>query len=176
MSKGNVVSRNDPAAAGDRRAGAASPPLARPMLFPGGVQPSDLTRRPRVLVAEDDAEMRRLVADALRKDGYDIVEESDGGRLLVRIAAIYSFRRTSDPVDLIVSDVRMPVCSGLDILKGLRDAHWQTPVILMTAFGDAETRARAESLGAHLFDKPFTMQALRAKVRELLDTQAGKES
>lgn len=115
--------------------------------------------------------MRRLVADALRKDGYEIVEESDGGRLLVRIAAIYSFEGTSDPFDLIVSDIRMPVCSGLDILKGLRDAHWTTPVVLMTAFGDDETRQRATALDALLFDKPFTMQSLRARVRELLHPQ-----
>jgi DNA-binding response OmpR family regulator len=128
--------------------------------------------RPRVLVAEDDAEMRRLVADALRKDGYEIIEETDGGRLLVRIAAIYSFAGTADPFDLIVSDVRMPVCSGLDILKGLRDAHWDTPVVLMTAFGDDETRARASALGALLFDKPFTMQALRATVRMLLASRS----
>jgi DNA-binding response OmpR family regulator len=138
--------------------------------MPSGSISSDapVGHRVRVLVAEDDPEMRRLVADALRKDGYEIVEEPDGGRLLVRIAAIYSFDRTSDPFDLIVSDVRMPVCSGLDILQGLRDAHWKTPVVLMTAFGDDETRARASKLGASLFDKPFTMQALRAKVRELL--------
>jgi DNA-binding response OmpR family regulator len=125
--------------------------------------------RPRVLVAEDDPEMRRLVADALRKDGYEVIEEPDGGRLLVRIAAIYAFRSTADPFDLIVSDIRMPVCSGLDILKGLRDAHWHTPVILMTAFGDDETRARAEKLGALLFDKPFALAALRSTVRRLLE-------
>jgi DNA-binding response OmpR family regulator len=135
---------------------------------PSSTTPAAATRRARVLVAEDDPEMRRLVADALRKDGYETVEEPDGGRLLVRIAAIYSFESTSDPFDLIVSDVRMPVCSGLDILKGLRDAHWHTPFILMTAFGDDETRARASKLGACLFDKPFTMQSLRAKARELL--------
>jgi DNA-binding response OmpR family regulator len=124
--------------------------------------------RARVLVADDDTEMRRLVAESLRKDDYDVVEEVDGGRLLVRIAAIYAFERTVDPFDLIVSDNRMPVCSGLDIVKGLRDAHWTTPVILMTAFGDDETRQRAEALGAMLFDKPFQMGALRAVVRSLL--------
>ena len=124
--------------------------------------------RPRVLVADDDAEMRRMVAETLRRDAYEVVEEPDGGRLLVRIAAIYSFERTVDPFDLIVSDIRMPVCSGLDIVKGLREAHWTTPVILMTAFGDDETRARAETLGALLFDKPFQMGALRAVVRTLL--------
>jgi DNA-binding response OmpR family regulator len=136
--------------------------------MPSKAPPRDASRPPRVLVADDDAEMRRLVGDSLRKDGYDIVEETDGGRLLVRIAAIYTFEGTVDPVDLIVSDIRMPVCTGLDILKGLRDAHWLTPVILMTAFGDDDVRARATRLGAVLFDKPFQMADLRSKVRELL--------
>jgi DNA-binding response OmpR family regulator len=129
---------------------------------------ASVSPRSRVLVADDDTEMRRLVAETLRKDDYEVVEESDGGRLLVRIAAIYAFERTIDPFDLIVSDIRMPVCSGLDILKGLRDAHWKTPVILMTAFGDEETKLRAESLGALLFDKPFQMNTLRLVVRSLL--------
>ena len=112
--------------------------------------------------------MRRVVAESLRKDGHEVVEEADGGRLLVRVAAIYSFDSTSDPVDLIVSDIRMPVCSGLDILKGLRAARWATPVILMTAFGDDETRLRANRLGAVLVDKPFQMSALREMVKGLL--------
>jgi DNA-binding response OmpR family regulator len=125
-----------------------------------------------VLVADDDTEMRHLVAESLRKDDYEVVEEPDGGRLLVRIAAIYNFQGTVDPFDLIVSDVRMPVCSGLDIVQGLRDAHWSTPVILMTAFGDEQTRLRAEQLGATLFDKPFRMSALRAVVRALIEGEA----
>jgi DNA-binding response OmpR family regulator len=129
--------------------------------------------RRRVLVADDDAEMRRLVVESLRKDDYEVIEEVDGGRMLVRIAAVYTFGRTVNPFDIIVSDIRMPVCGGLDIVKGLRDAHWTTPVILMTAFGDDETRARAEKLGALLLDKPFQMSALRVLVRALL--QVGRQ-
>jgi DNA-binding response OmpR family regulator len=128
--------------------------------------------RPRVLVADDDTEMRRLVAESLRRDGYEVIEEGDGGGLMVRVAAIRSFDRTVDPFDLIVSDVRMPVCSGLDIVKGLREAHCTAPVILMTAFGDDETRAQAEALDAVLFDKPFQLGALRAVVRTLLADHA----
>lgn len=124
--------------------------------------------RPRVLVADDDAEMRHLVAETLRKDDYEVVEEPDGGRLLVRLAAIRAFDKTVDPFDLIVSDIRMPVCSGLAIVKGMRQVRCNTPVILMTAFGDDETRALAEKLGAQLFDKPFQMGALRAMARKLL--------
>jgi DNA-binding response OmpR family regulator len=122
--------------------------------------------RPIVLVAEDDHEMRRLVADALRRDGYDVDELADGGRLLVRIAL---GRAEPDlAVALIVSDIRMPGCSGLDVLQGLRDEDWRMPVILMTAFGDDEVRERATGLGATLFDKPFALGDLRAAVRALL--------
>jgi DNA-binding response OmpR family regulator len=127
-----------------------------------------VSRRPRILVADDDAEFRELLAGALRDDDYDVIEESDGGRLLVRVAASYTPGAT--PIDLIVSDVCMPVCSGLNILKGLRKANWSTPVILMTAFGDGDLRASAAHLGAVLFEKPFDACALKDKVRELLLT------
>jgi CheY-like chemotaxis protein len=122
----------------------------------------------RVLLAEDDGEMRRVVADALRGDGYDVVELADGGRLLVDIAARLKTGIGGDSLDLIVSDIRMPICSGLQILSALRDAHWRTPVILMTAFGDEATRKQAESLSAVLFDKPFDLDDLRTAVANLL--------
>ncbi|HEY5243896.1 MAG TPA: response regulator [Polyangiaceae bacterium] len=122
----------------------------------------------RILLAEDDADMRSVVADALRGDGYDVVELADGGRLLVNIAARLKDGTAGDSLDLIVSDIRMPICSGLQILSALRDAHWHTPVILMTAFGDDATRRHAESLSAVLFDKPFDLDDLRTAVANLL--------
>ena len=134
--------------------------LRRPSRQPG--------RAPRVLIADDDPEMRRMVSDTLKKDGYDTVEEPDGGRLLVRVAALYGQRGTVEPIDLIVTDVRMPVCTGIDIVKGMRDAHWSTPVILMTAFVDDETQRRANQLGATLFSKPFRLADLRQTVKEML--------
>jgi CheY-like chemotaxis protein len=122
----------------------------------------------RVLVAEDDVEMRRVVVDALRDDGYDVVELADGGRLLVDIADRMKAETAGASVDLIVSDIRMPICTGLQILEVLRQSHWHTPVILMTAFGDDATRKRAESLMAVLFDKPFDVDDLRTAVAHLL--------
>jgi DNA-binding response OmpR family regulator len=123
---------------------------------------------PRVLVAEDDDEMRRLVVEALRKDGYDVVAVNDGGRLLVALAHGFVDREGADLADLVVSDVRMPVCTGMQILEQLRAAHWHVPVILMTAFGDAATREHARTLGALLFDKPFDLDDLRTAVASLL--------
>jgi DNA-binding response OmpR family regulator len=123
---------------------------------------------PRVLVAEDDADMRRLVTEALLKDGYDVSCVSDGGRLLVTLAQEFAERGGTDLADLIVSDIRMPICTGMQILEQLRAAHWRIPVILMTAFGDAATRLHAQTLGAVIFDKPFDLDDLRTAAASLL--------
>lgn len=128
---------------------------------------SALRDRPaRILVAEDDVEMRRLVIESLKRDGYDLVDITDGGQLLVRLTV--SLWTRANPIDLVITDIRMPVCSGLEIAKSLRDAKWTMPILIMTAFGDAETRAQAKSLGAVLIDKPFKMKTLRSLVRALL--------
>jgi DNA-binding response OmpR family regulator len=123
---------------------------------------------PRILVAEDDEAMRGVVVDTLRKDGYAVSEVSDGGRLLVTLAKECAHVDGAELVDLLVSDVRMPVCTGLEILEQLRAAKWHVPVILMTAFGDEATKNRARLLGAILFDKPFDMDDLRTAVACLL--------
>jgi DNA-binding response OmpR family regulator len=123
----------------------------------------------RIFLAEDDSEMRRLVADALRKEGYDVLEAADGGQLLVRLARMcQDDLGPGEGVDLIVTDLRMPICNGLDILGALRAASWRTPVIVMTAFGDAATREQAEKLGAIMLDKPFRLHVLKRTIGELL--------
>ena len=120
----------------------------------------------RILVAEDDPEMRRLVIEALRKDGYDVREASDGAELLFALSVQHA--HAEDQVDLIVSDIRMPFSNGLEIVESLRRVREHVPIILMTAFGDDDARARAKRVGATLFDKPFEISALRAAVRSAL--------
>ncbi len=128
---------------------------------------------PRVLVAEDDDDMRSLLVEALAKDGYRVEEVADGGRLLVTLAQeIARGGGGTARVDLVVSDIRMPICTGLQILEQMRAAAWRVPVILMTAFGDAKTRERANVLGAILFDKPFDVDDLRTAVASLLRRRA----
>jgi DNA-binding response OmpR family regulator len=135
-------------------------------------KPPQARRRPgtpaRILVAEDDEAMRSVVVETLRKDGHEVSCVPDGGRLLVKFARDYMGSEGTDPVDLLVSDVRMPVCSGLQILQQLRAVRCRIPVILVTAFGDEETRKLARSLGAVLLDKPFELDELRATASKLL--------
>jgi DNA-binding NtrC family response regulator len=86
----------------------------------------------------------------------------------VQIAAAYAGRGRETICDMIVSDIRMPVCSGVQILEGLRKAHWTTPVILITGFGTEVMRKQVESLRAIMLDKPFDLDDLRAAVASLL--------
>jgi DNA-binding response OmpR family regulator len=128
-----------------------------------------------VLLAEDDYEMRTLLAMALRKAGYEVVECSDGIGMLTYLAAFLlpnEFAR--EPVDLIISDIRMPGASGMEVLEGKPEKRDFPPMILITAFGDAETHALANQFGAAaIFDKPFDVDVLLAKVEDVLsDTQA----
>lgn len=113
--------------------------------------------------------MRRVVADALRRVGHRVIEASDGTELLHRLAGPPTESSLDEgDVDLIVTDVRMPGANGLDIMEILRSARSRTPVIIMTAFGDSATRARAERLGAVMLDKPFRIDLLIQAVRTLL--------
>jgi len=128
----------------------------------------DVGRPARIVIAEDDFEMRRLVADCLRGEGYEVHEVADGAELLLRIEDSFFMRHTPVPIDLFITDIRMPVYTGLEIVSGMREAGLELPVVIMTAFGNPETRAKAEALGAALLDKPFKMEALRALVRRLL--------
>jgi len=121
----------------------------------------------RVLLAEDDPEMRQLMAWALRKDGYQVEEVGDGDELLRSLGTVGT-EEGARP-DVIVSDIRMPGCTGLEVLERLRREHQTLPVVLVTAFGDRETHSHAERLGAQLLDKPFSLDDLRKTVFDVLE-------
>ena len=119
----------------------------------------------RVLLAEDDDEMRRMLAEVLRRDGYLVTEARDGLELTDRICRSLFDVEADDAPDILVSDIRMPGRSGLDVLSLLRGADAGIPIILITGFGDDETCRRAERLGADaLLDKPLDLDELRATV------------
>lgn len=112
--------------------------------------------------------MRQVIAEALRKDGYEVIEAVNGQEVLALLAPQLVHDTEAGVIDLLVSDIRMPTCNGSQILEQLRSARRQTPVILMTAFGDAAIRERTEQLGGILFDKPFDIHDLRTAVACLL--------
>ncbi len=111
---------------------------------------------PLVLVADDVPEMRSLLATSLRQAGYRAREICDGWDLLNRLKSYILPMPLEEKIDLVVSDIRMPGLTGLEVLEGARDAVSFPPVILITAFGDEETHRRAAENGAAaMIDKPF---------------------
>ena len=119
-----------------------------------------------ILIADDEARIRRLVGDFLKRDGHSIVEAADGKEAL----SIIENRRPS--LDLAILDVMMPGMDGFGVLRELRaqergDAH--LPVMLLTARAEDTDQVRGLEEGADDYvTKPFSPIVLAARVRTLL--------
>ncbi|HEY3357606.1 MAG TPA: response regulator [Polyangia bacterium] len=121
----------------------------------------------RVLIAEDNGDLRQMLGAMLQRDGYEVIEVEDGDQLIEYLGLALA-NDGAEPPDVIISDIRMPGFSGLDMLAGLRRAEVETPVILITGFGDDETHTEARRLGAAaVFNKPFELDDLRTAVLNL---------
>lgn len=121
----------------------------------------------RILVAEDDTGVRLLVARALRLDGHEVVLAEDGEM------AIDILAEENGLFDLVLSDIRMPAMTGIELAHAAHGAFPDLPILLMTGYADQ--REAAEDLSAFILgvvDKPFTLAEIRARVAEAL-TMAG---
>jgi DNA-binding response OmpR family regulator len=121
----------------------------------------------KILVVDDDLELRGLIAFALRQAGYLVVEAQDGP------SALAAFQ--DEKPDLAVLDVNLPRLDGLEVLKRLRSGGGRTPVMLLTVRSSEEDQVRGLDLGADDYlTKPFSPRTLLARVRALL-RRAGDE-
>ena len=121
----------------------------------------------RVLVVEDEVELLRGLAQALREDGYAVDEAADGEEGL--------FKAQSWQYDAIVLDVMLPKMDGWQILQALRPAR-KTPVLMLTARDSVPDRVR-ENLDSGADDyliKPFNLAELLARLRALIRRAAGQ--
>jgi CheY-like chemotaxis protein len=122
---------------------------------------NDQTAALRILLAEDNDTMRRLLAFVLRTDGHEIVEARSGAELLEALADA-----TTDDgrlgFDAIVSEQSLPGLHGLTALAGVRARGYETPFVLITA--DPDVQAEARRLRGVILDQPFNAQAIRAAV------------
>jgi DNA-binding NtrC family response regulator len=118
----------------------------------------------RILVVDDEASMRELLTIMLRKVGYDVV--AVGGRAAA--AAVLA----RGPVDMIITDVKLPDGDGIEILRHVKAASPETIVVVMTAFGSTEMAVAAMKLGAQDYlTKPFEVEELKIVVRNALRVQ-----
>jgi CheY-like chemotaxis protein len=137
------------------------------MELPTGIARDESTGeayRPRILLAEDDEDFRRLLTTTLEEDGYSVTAVATGVALQAALQAVF---RGAEPPALVISDERMPGIRGLAALQQARDWGWTLPLILITAFGDDELAAQAEQAGVMLVKKPFPLAELRALVGKL---------
>lgn len=124
-----------------------------------------MSKQPRILVVDDDPEMRALLLDVLRNEGYEVVEAKDGTEAVLALRA--------REFNVILMDKNMPGPSGLDLLPGFRRVCPRSQIIMMTAFGDVPSYMEAVEKGAveYLF-KPFRMEEMKAAIAKALGSSA----
>jgi DNA-binding response OmpR family regulator len=114
----------------------------------------------RVLLAEDDDDLRALLAEELRRDGHEVIEVSNGhelGELIVAHAL-----QPHDTEAIVISDIGMPGRTGLSVLERHRHTAWCPRFIFITGLGNDEVCAHALRLGAvAVVEKPFDLDELR---------------
>ncbi|BDG03626.1 sigma-54-dependent transcriptional regulator [Anaeromyxobacter oryzae] len=114
----------------------------------------------RVLIADDEAKLGRLLAEALERDGHAVDRVGGGREALARLSA--------GPLDVVVTDLRMPEVDGIAVLRAARALADPPEVVLMTAHASAESAVEAMKAGAADYVlKPFAMDELRLRVRRL---------
>ncbi len=125
------------------------------------------TEKKSLMIIEDDAEMRSLLMDFLGEDGYEVDAASSGAEAL---------RKLSDrSYDLIITDIRMPGLTGLDILPGIKNLQPGVPIIVITAFGSEEIFHRSIERGATAYlEKPICFNKLGALVSETVLSKGEK--
>ena len=121
----------------------------------------------RILVVDDEPKLGKLVAEMLELDGHEVTRAGGGRTALVELAA--------RQWDVVITDLRMPEVDGLAVLKEARAKAEPPEVVMMTAYGTAETAVEAMKQGAaDYLLKPFAVDELRIRVRRLAEQRAAK--
>jgi two-component system, NtrC family, response regulator AtoC len=124
--------------------------------------PSTDTRR--VLVADDELNMRRVLEAMLRREGYDVVTAANGVEALGGMSA---------DIHTVITDLKMPGLDGMGLLKRLAIDYPDVPVVMITAHGSVENAVEAVKLGAFDYlEKPFEQEQIRQVVAKAISTYA----
>jgi two-component system alkaline phosphatase synthesis response regulator PhoP len=116
---------------------------------------------PRILIVDDEPEMVRGLEDNLRYEGYQTLSATNGKDALALAL--------KEGPNLILLDVMMPVMSGWDVCRALREKGIDVPIIMLTARGEEVDRVLGLELGADDYmTKPFSLRELLARVRAVL--------
>jgi two-component system alkaline phosphatase synthesis response regulator PhoP len=123
----------------------------------------------RILLIEDNEDLAFGLRTALENEGFEVAIAADGAEGLERA--------THDPVDLIILDLMLPKMDGYRVLRSLRNAGMDAPVLVLTAKGEEANKVQAFSIGGDDYvTKPFGVLELIARVRALLRRTRGNEA
>ncbi len=114
----------------------------------------------RILVIEDDQEIRSMLEDYLSYLGYEVLTASDGLEGLKEIK--------SRDYDLVITDITMPFVSGIGIISVLKQKHPDIPVIAITGYGYHAEELAHEKRADRILSKPFEIQELKETIENLL--------
>src|SRR5437879_5349170 len=127
---------------------------AAPQLLSGG--------KPRVLIVDDQRNMRTTTAFVLQQAGYDVAEAESGEAALARLLA--------EPFEVVLTDLKMAPLDGIAVLRGALEIAPTTQVIVMTGYGTVESAVAAMQQGAHDYlSKPFKEEELLVRVQRALE-------
>lgn len=130
-----------------------------------------MSMQERILVAEDNADMRELLQDVLEEAGYETIITVDGQQ------AMSHLEREREMIDLIITDVRMPGLMGDELLTAVRARRAEAPVIVITAFGSVEQAVALVRAGAFQYlTKPFKNSELLKVVATALEQSAAQRA
>jgi len=116
----------------------------------------------RILVVDDERSMREFLAIMLTRDGHEVVAAENGAQALAALR--------QRPFDLLISDIRMPDCSGIEVLREAKGLQPDLPGILMTAFSSTQTAIEALRNGAlDYISKPFDIDEMKRVVAQALE-------
>jgi DNA-binding response OmpR family regulator len=114
----------------------------------------------RILIIEDDAEMRSLLMDFIVEEGFGVDSVDNGSEAFRRVVR--------ESFDIIITDIRMPGLTGLDILPGLKKLRPEASIIVITAFGSEEVFHKSLERGADAYlEKPIHLNKLRTLIQEM---------
>jgi CheY-like chemotaxis protein len=121
----------------------------------------------RILIADDEEDVRGLIARALAQDGHEVASARDGAEALELLC------REPKSFDLLLADIRMPVMDGIALALAAARDHADLSILLMTAYADQRERASGlERLIHGVISKPFNLDTLRTAVNDALSTRA----
>ncbi len=120
----------------------------------------------KILVADDEQNLRRVLTALLRREGHDVVQAANGSEAIERLA----------DVDVVITDLRMPGADGMEVLRTAARNHPHVPVIMITAYGSVGQAVEAIKAGAFDYiEKPFEQEAIRIIIEKAIGQAAANK-